>query len=45
MAILKPFGVDEEEYDSFNTMTSMRNVEAMVNVNVIVLEDEDEKNN
>ena len=43
--ILKPFGVDEEEYDSFNTMTSMRNVEAMVNVNVIVLEDEDEKNN
>lgn len=43
--VLKPFGVDEEEYDSFNTMTSMRNVEAMVNVNVIVLEDEDEKNN
>ena len=40
--VLKPFGVDEEEYDSFNTMTSMRNVEAMVNVNVIVLEDEDE---
>ena len=40
--VLKPFGVDEEEYDSFNTMTSMRNVEAMVNVNVIVLEDENE---
>lgn len=39
--VLKPFGVDEEEYDSFNTMTSMRNVEAMVNVNVIVLEDEE----
>lgn len=40
--ILKPFGVDEEEYDSFSTMTSMRNVEPMVNVSVIVLEDEDE---
>ncbi|SFL28839.1 Helicase conserved C-terminal domain-containing protein [Lachnospiraceae bacterium KH1T2] len=42
LRILKPFGVDEDEYDSFNTMTSMRNVEASVNVNVIVLGEDNE---
>lgn len=40
--IMKPYGIDEEELYTFNTMTSMRNVESTVNVNVVILEGEDE---
>lgn len=37
--LLKPFGVDEQDPYAFDTMTSMRNVDAGVNVNIIDLED------
>ena len=38
--IMKPFGTDENEPYTFDILTSMRNVDSSVNVNVILLEEE-----
>lgn len=40
--LMKPFGTDENEPYTFDTLTSMRNVDSSVNVNVILLEDSNE---
>ena len=37
--LMKPFGTDENEPYTFDTLTSMRNVDSSVNVNVIILEE------
>lgn len=37
--IMKPFGTDYREPITFDTLTSMRNVDSSVNVNVVILED------
>ncbi|MDE7431968.1 MAG: helicase [Lachnospiraceae bacterium] len=37
--LMKPFGTDESEPYTFDTLTSMRNVDSSVNVNVILLEE------
>lgn len=36
--IMKPYGVDEEEPLTFDTMTSMRNVDGMVNASIVIME-------
>ena len=36
--IMKPFGVDEDEPLTFDTMTSMRNVDGMVNASIVIME-------
>ena len=40
--IMKPFGVDENEPLTFDTLTSMRNVDSAVNVNIVMLKEEEE---
>lgn len=40
--IMKPYGTDENELYTFDTLTSMRNVDGNVKVNVILLEDSNE---
>ena len=37
--LMKPYGTDEMEPYTFDTLTSMRNVDSSVNVNVVILED------
>ena len=37
--LMKPFGTDENEPYTFDTLTSMRNVDSSVNVDVILLEE------
>nr|WP_034909027.1 helicase-related protein [[Eubacterium] cellulosolvens] len=41
--IMKPFGIDEDEPITFDTMTSMRNVDSSVNVNIVEWENKHEK--
>ncbi|MDC7278057.1 helicase-related protein [Butyrivibrio fibrisolvens] len=41
--ILKPFGKDKDEELTFDTMTSMRNVDQGVNATLLIMEAEDEK--
>ena len=39
LRVMKPFGTDQEELITFDTLTSMRNVDSSVNVNVVVWEE------
>lgn len=39
LRLMRPFGVDNDDSMTFDTLTSMRNVDTPVNVSVVILED------